>query len=231
MLQVRQNPFARSAELADWEYADGHQSFPDVQDALESEESEFEDVGEQPSLYISSLQAIGEYFVTSRAFSQYKQRLHQFLHPIHEMEHHPPELRGAQCDQEPHRMDVPREFEPGAENFVETGKEHSLGDQKEDRGAQRPGKSRINSNFVDSGQPLARLSHIEDRRMPWDRGSFATWVAKWATDKLWPPSNGSKRIWYLCVSKSFEYCFKIKLTSPSKCLGVRSVHLYRCQGA
>lgn len=231
MLQVRQNSLARRPQLADWEYADGHKSFPDVQDALESEESEVEDVEEQPSLDMTSLQAIGEYFVTSRAFSQYKQRLHQFLHPVHEKEHHLPKLRGAQCDQEPHNMDIPREFEPEANSFVETGKEHSLGDQEEDRRAQRPGNTRNNANVVDSGQPLASLPHIESRRMPWERDSFATWVAKWATDTLWPPSNGSKRIWYFCVSSSFEYCSKISLTSPLQFLGVRSVHLYRCQGA
>lgn len=187
-------------------YVDGHKSFPDVQEALESEESEVEDVEEHPSLDMNSLQAIGEYFVTSRAFAQYKQRLHQFLHPVHEKEHHPPKLRGAQCDQEPHHMHMPGESEPEANNFVETGKEHSLGDQKENSGAQRPGKTRNNSNFVDSDQPLARFSNIAGRRMPWERDSFATWVAKWATDTLWPPSNGSKRIWYFCVSISFG-CF------------------------
>lgn len=202
-----------------------------MQDALDSEESEADDVEEQPSLDMNSLQAIGEYLVTSRAFSQYKERLHQFLHPVHEQEHHPPELRSAQCDQESHRMDVSEEFEPETNDFVETGKQHSLGDQKENKRAQRPGKSQNDSIVVDSGQLLARFSRFEGRRMPWDRDSFATWVAKWATDTLWPPSNGYKRIWYLCVSRSFEYCFKIKLTSPSKCLGVRSVHLYRCQGA
>lgn len=231
MLQVRQNPFARSPELADWEYADGHKSFPDVQDTLESEESEVEDVEEQPSLDMTSLQAIGEYFVTSRAFAQYKQRLHQFLHPVHEKEHHPPKLRGAQCDQEPHRMDVSREFEPQDNSSVETGKEHSLSEQKEDRRDQRPEKTRNSSIFVDSSRQLASLSHIEGRRMPWERDSFATWVTKWATDTLWPPSNGSKRMWYFCVSSSFEYCYKIPLTSPLQFLGVRPVHLYRCQGA
>lgn len=231
MLQVRQNPVAHRPKLADWEYAGGHKSFLDVQDALESEESEVEDVEEQPSLDMTSLQAIGEYFVTSRAFSQYKQRLHQFLHPIHDRVNHPSKLGGAQCDQEVHRMDVSRELEPEANIFVETGKEHSLGDQKENRRAQRPGKTRNNSTFVNSGQPLANFSHIEGRRMPWERDSFATWVAKWATDTLWPPSNGSKRMWYFCVSSSFECCSKIPLTSPLQFLGVRPVHLYRCQGA
>lgn len=186
--------------------ADVDGNFEDDQEGLESEGSEVEDVQDQPSLDMSSLQAIGEYFVTSQAFSQYKQRLHRFLHPDHGKEDKSADVQAAHHDRKEHRMDAPRTVEPGAKTFTDTGTEHSLDDQNEwTRNQADERLSEHKGNFQES---LPGSSRMQGCRMPWERDSFSTWVAKWVTDILWPPSNGYQRMWYFCVSESCWYCFQ-----------------------
>lgn len=156
------------------------------QNMSESDESEVGDGEDQPSLDMTSLQAIGEYFVTSQAFSQYKQRLRQFLHPDQGKEHGSAEARDAHHDRAENPDDDQIE---GTRNRAE--------EYLAERRADDTWSEATPENFQ---EPSARSSQVSGRRMPWERDSFATWVTKWVTDTLWPPSKGSQRIWYLCVS-------------------------------
>lgn len=190
--------------------ADADKDFENEQDAVDSDGSEIGDVEEQPSLDMTSLQAIGEYFVTSRAFSQYKQRLHQFLHPDHGDRDESVEVQSSNPGQEEYVMDATRGGEPGAKNLTDTSIEDSLAAQKEGTRDQpearlnehRADEMRIASRHKDHYGSLDGSSQIEDRPMLLKRDSLATWASKWVTDTLWPPSKGTKRIWYFCVSIS-----------------------------
>lgn len=63
--------------------ADADEKVENEQGELESDGSEVEDFQDQPWLGLTRLRALGKYFITSQAFTRYKQRLHQFLHPDH----------------------------------------------------------------------------------------------------------------------------------------------------
>lgn len=107
-------------------------------------------------------------------------------------------------------MEVSRADGPGAKTLTDTSTEHLLEnqnqgmkDQAEERlTAQDADDIRKSLRLEDAEESLASSSQIQDYRMPRERDSVATWVAKWLTDTLWPPSNGYKRIWYFCVSGS-----------------------------
>lgn len=185
--------------------ADVDKHFENEQDALESDGSEFESVEEQPSLDMTSLQAIGEYFVTSRAFSQYKQRLHQFLHPDHEDKGESTAVQGTNSNQEARVLDAPRPIEPG---LTDTGTDDSL--ECQHQGTRDQVEEHLDEHRADGMQNVSMSEdlhaslhsspQIEGRPMLMERNSLATWIAKWVTDTLWPPSKGSQRIWYFCVS-------------------------------
>ncbi|KAG6362806.1 hypothetical protein INS49_007900 [Diaporthe citri] len=69
----------------------------------------------------------------------------------------------------------------------------------------RPHENRDISRPEDVQESLGNSSQIEGRRMFWNRDSFPTWVAKWVTDTLWPPSNGCQRVWYFCGCGQHTY--------------------------
>lgn len=189
---------------------DADKGFEDEQDALKSDESEIEDVDEQTSVDMNSLQAIGESFITSRALSQHKQRLHHFLHPGHGKGHESTDLQGADHERREHPMDASSVVVPGAMAWTKTGTEHSVADQSE--GTRNQAEESLTEHKADEVRNISRSdnfkkllassSQIRGRRMPWERESFGTWVGKWVTDTLWPPSKDSQRVWYFCVSSS-----------------------------
>lgn len=189
-------------------HVDRDKNVEEDQKSLGSNESEVEDGVGQPSLDMTNLQAIGEYFVTSRAFSQYKQRLRQFLHPNDGMKHGSAEVQGAYHSGEEHLIDASRAVEPGAMPSTDTDTEHPLDNQREGTTSQAEGwlaehradHTRNESRSEVTQEPFPGSSQTQGLRMPWERDVFTTWVAKWVTDTFWPPSQGSQRIWYLCVS-------------------------------
>lgn len=191
-------------------YAEAEISLEDDQLGLESDGSEVEDCEDQPSLDIASLQAVGEYLITSRAFSQYKQRLDQFLHPKLRKEHETADVQGAHYDRKENHMGASRAVEPVAKTLNDTGtrnpsENQSQGMRNQDQASytkHRTGDIWNDSRPGDVQEFSSSSSQIQARRMPWERDSFATWVAKLVTDTMWPPANGSQRIWYLCVSSS-----------------------------
>lgn len=185
--------------------ADVDKPFENDEEALESDESEFESVEEQPSLDMTSLQAIGEYFVTSRAFSQYKQRLYQFLHPGHEDRGESAAVQGKNSNQQDHVLGVLRAIELGS---TDIGTDDSL--ECQHQGTRDRAEEHLDEHRADGIQnvslpkdlhaSLDSSPQIEGRPMLMERDSLATWLAKWVTDTLWPPLKGSQRIWYFCVS-------------------------------
>lgn len=206
---------AAEAEAADEEVENG-------QNMSASDGSEVGDDAYQLSLDMTSLQAIGEYFVTSRAFSQYKTRLRQFLHPDHEKQDGMAGLRDRHHDREQHAEDASRALKPSSSRLVDNGLKDSLDKQIEGTRNQAEGylagyreaDTRGNMTPENSRGPFSRSPQTSGHRMPWERDSFATWVTKWLTDTLRPPPKGSQRMWYLCVGSSLTLFATCHLQIP-----------------
>lgn len=170
--------------------------------------SELEDGTDQPLLDMNRLQAIGVFIVTSRAFSQYKQRLHQFLHPDYQSDTKSRSGQEVEYGPETNRGGEPMALDPGDRLWIYSDADHPLDDhqqetrsQAEDHPAEPKVETRNESSSKYTQEHLAPSLKTPDHRLPWERDSLTTWVTKVVTDILWPPSKGFQRIWYLCVSK------------------------------
>lgn len=170
---------------------------------MDSDGSEVEDGADPPLLDMKSLQAIGEYFVTSWAFSQYKQRLHRFLHPEQKKEDESTGAQGTKSRPADDHGDESREIERGGQPLLSADMDHPFDDhvsetriRVDDEDYPAEEKSRLG----DSQRPPPRPIPAPDHLMPRQRDSLAIWVKKRVTDTLWPPSKGSQRVWYHCVS-------------------------------
>lgn len=187
---------------------DTNKHVEDDRNSLGSDESEVETIEDQPSLDMTSLQATGEYFVTSQAFPQYKQRLHQFLHPDRGKTDELAKAQDAYRDRDEDPMEMSTAFHTGP---INTCAERSLDDDDDEQDGKRNQKCIVEHKTDDNPhgsrsqnayESFPRPSQGQILRMPWETDSFATWVTKWVTDTVWPPSEGSQGMWYLCVSSS-----------------------------
>lgn len=139
-------------------------------------------------------------------------RLDQSLHPDQRGKHESAAVQGKNANREERFMDSPQTIEPGAKTLTDTGSEDSLDDQNQK--TRNQAEEHLDEHSADTIQNVSRpkdcfksldRSSQEDRPVLLKKDSFAMWVAKWATNTLWPPSNGSQRIWYFCVSSSCDY--------------------------
>lgn len=159
--------------------------------------------------------------------------------PTHGEGHESNELQGSNYYRGEHPVDAFHEVLPAAMALNKNSTGHSVDGQLEGTRSQaeecftedRADEVRNVSRSDGSHKPLASYPQIRGRHMPWERESFGTWVAKWMTDTLWPPSKDSQRIWYFCVSSSLILSTNMSLIKPMQFLGVRRADLHRCQGA
>lgn len=172
----------------------------------------------------SSLQATGNFLVTSHAFASYKQRLHDFLCPSHDKKletARPPTTMVTTSDSQ-----LALHHEKGHENedsksALSEDKVSKHEDLENDRLESQNRAVSIEAPAVARGpEPNTNLTPESfDESFPYtpqDIGiaspiatiPLSTRVRTWITDRLWPPQTGSQRIWYLCVSIHFSTSLK-----------------------
>lgn len=159
--------------------------------------------------------------------------------PTHGEGHESNDVQGSNYYRGEHPVDAFHAVVPAAMALTKNSTEHSVDSQLEGTRSQaeeclaedRADESQNVSRSDDSQKPLASCPQIRGRRMPWERESIGTWVAKWVTDTLWPPSKDTQRIWYFCVSSSLIMSTNMSLTNPLRFVGMRRADLHRCQGA
>lgn len=173
---------------------------------------------ESPSA--ESLKATVDFLVTSQAFTSYRQRLHKFIWPSHKEEHGnaglPPRGATMSDSQSPihhekrHKGEDPKIALAGDEVSRDEALEKDRIESQnkvvfvETPAIAEPSDLHTNltsESFDEDFQPSSQDTGLE---LPRATNSLSTRVRKWVIDRLWPPQNGSKRIWYLCVSIHFS---------------------------
>lgn len=168
----------------------------------------------------SSLQATGNFLVTSQAFLSYKQRLHEFISPPHENKD---ENAGALAHFVPkHDSQLAPHHEKDhgdGELNLELSEEGVSKDDALEKGEfeRKKKAASVESPSVARGsdidinptsESLDEVSSSNTQQLGLDLSvveiPLSTRVTKWITDRLWPPPEGSQRIWYLCVSIHFS---------------------------
>lgn len=167
-------------------------------------------------LGITSLQGTGEYLFNSNAISSYRDNLQRFIEPAHKgtLESAGPLASSVtNADPEPSAShDKRREIEDSAifefRDQISSRKNESSSDSDYEGQTKAipvevaPFEHSSDSTPNPGSESLQQSSPSHDEPLDGsiDIVPMSTQLTKWITDRLWPPSNGLQRIWYLCVS-------------------------------
>lgn len=150
----------------------------------------------------ASLQATGEYLVTSDAFAQYKHLLRQFVHP--ELKQEPRTQEGDVTDPGHTRLEDPQVsitlIEKGqcaeVDNVLDIKECLEVTSELSECRGQNLDPRQCQTSQTDTGDSSQEMV------------SIIAWLKARIIDAFWPAANGSRRIWYQCVS----YCLSIRTT-------------------
>ncbi|KAL1853897.1 hypothetical protein Daus18300_011639 [Diaporthe australafricana] len=200
-----------------------HNTGDDLEDSTDEDSESNVDSREQSS-NAAVLRATGDYLVTSQAFSAYKHRLHQFIHPSHQKEQ---ESVGSLA----RSATIADPLPTGTASQNKTSEIDESGLMSSQRRSESP--RQIPSNNGDEGQDkvmpaevlraehksdftsdsrMERLqefspSNSQDQNLDISEEIFSVSkrLTQWITDRIWPPPAGSQRIWYLCGCGRYTY--------------------------
>lgn len=199
--------------MTDRDTHDEQEGSSDVDSEIGSDHHE-----ESPSA--ESLKATVNFLVTSQAFTSYRQRLHKFIWPSHEKDHGNAGLPSPGVtmsnSQTPFHHEKRHKGEDPKMDLSgdEVSKDESLEKDRiesqnkvvsvETPAIAEPSDLHTNLTSESFDQDFPPSSQDIGPELPRATNSLSTRVRKWVIDRLWPPQNGSNRIWYLCVSNHFS---------------------------